>query len=202
MHRISSDDKIKIGKFFNGLHQFYGSHSAMALGWSSKDNQLMRFKKLVEIGDLNNAKILDIGCGLGDFYKYLRDNYDGFSYKGIDINEGYILSARDKYPEADFELIEIYNLENNSYDFVFASGVFSYNIPNYLEKYFTIISKMYYLSRKGIAFNMLDINFIEIDEIFMAYDPKEIFPLMNQITNKVKIIQGYLDQDFTVYLYH
>ena len=195
------EDKIKITRFFNELLGTYGAHSARGVGWGSDELQLTRFEILIEIADLNNSSILDVGCGLGDFYGYLKSKLEQFEYLGIDITNGLVRDALDKYPDGNFQLREVFDLEDNSFDFVFASGVFSYNIPDYFEKYFAIIEKMYKIARKGVAFNMLDRKNHIIDETFMAYEPEEVLARCRMITEKAHLRQGYLPQDFTLFLY-
>jgi ubiquinone/menaquinone biosynthesis C-methylase UbiE len=197
----SSEDKIKITRFFNDLHKQYGQHSARALGWETKDVQFLRFEMLTDIADLEGASILDVGCGLGDLYGYLESQLDHFTYTGIDITPGLIHDGHHKYPMANLRVAEIFDIPDASVDYVFASGVLSYNIPDYLDKYFRIINKMYTVATKGVAFNMLNKAHHDIDDLFMAYDPEEIAELCTKITKNVVLHQNYMPQDFTVYLY-
>ena len=45
-----------------------GANDAERVGWGSVDSQEKRFRVLMEIGDLDNNSILDVGCGLGAFF--------------------------------------------------------------------------------------------------------------------------------------
>ena len=45
-----------------------------AVNWNSKSSQYLRFKKICEVGNLQNKKILDVGCGLGHLVNYLNIN--------------------------------------------------------------------------------------------------------------------------------
>ena len=66
-----------------------------SVGWGSKKSQNIRFKVLAEIGNLKNKKILDYGCGLGDFYKFLQ-KYKIGDYVGYDINGKMVKRAMKK----------------------------------------------------------------------------------------------------------
>jgi ubiquinone/menaquinone biosynthesis C-methylase UbiE len=198
----SDEDKIKILKFFNELHKEYGQHSARAIGWENKEIQHLRFEVLTDIGDLEGARILDVGSGLGDMYGFLESQLDKFEYVGIDITPGLLNDARNKYPDGDFRNMEVFEIDDNSFDYAFASGVFSYNIPDYLEKYFQIVEKMFGIAKKGVAFNMLNKAHHDIDDMFMAYDPDEIAELCKRFTDNVVLNKNYLPQDFTIYLNH
>jgi len=52
-----------------------GINDAERVGWGSTDSQDKRFSVLTEIGDLDNRTILDVGCGLGAYFDYIRNTY-------------------------------------------------------------------------------------------------------------------------------
>ena len=54
----------------------------------------------------NNDKILDIGCGTGNIYKYVKNS----DYTGIDLNKNYIEFAKSKYKEGNFICDDLKNL--------------------------------------------------------------------------------------------
>jgi len=55
----------------------------------------------------NNQKIIDLGCGNGRLYGYLRQNYQKVNYTGIDFCEKLIEIAQKNYSQARFELADI-----------------------------------------------------------------------------------------------
>lgn len=57
-----------------------------------------------------NEKILDVGCGTGDFCYTLKSRYETV-VKGIDINEDKVRVAREKYPQIEFECEDIVNFD-------------------------------------------------------------------------------------------
>ena len=58
-------------KIYKKLYKRYGN-SFKSLDWGSKEKQMLRFKILSKIGNLNKKKILDVGCGFGDFNLWLK----------------------------------------------------------------------------------------------------------------------------------
>lgn len=48
--------------------------------------------------------LLEVGCGTGEFYRYLRIRYPKVRYVGADISKPALERAREKYPEARFFL--------------------------------------------------------------------------------------------------
>src|SRR5690606_12810921 len=82
--------------------------------------QERRMKQLLGVADLKDAKILDFGCGTGHLLKVLRES-GGFSgeYHGYDITPGLIELASKKFPDARFEVRNIFEEGiAESFDFV------------------------------------------------------------------------------------
>ncbi len=191
-----------MSEFYNPAIEAYGLDDARALRWSSMLQQERRFEALCGVGDFSNASVLDVGCGFGDVYPFLRERYEGVRYLGIDINPVMIAAARRKYPDAAFEISDFGTWEGETRDFAIASGTFSLKIPDYRVVYFGYIKKMFDRTSVAVAFNMLDSRYHIDDEIFAAYLPHEIRVFAATLSAHVEVRDTYLRQDFTVYLYH
>ncbi len=74
-------------------------------------------------------KVLDLGCGNGRLFEALKDR--GVEYLGADDSEELIKIARQKYPEANFQIADGLNLpfEENSLDKIYCIAVF-HHIPS------------------------------------------------------------------------
>ncbi len=73
----------------------------------------------------NGEKILDLGCGYGFFTDYFRSI--GADAIGIDGSEKMIEIAKERYPMADFFVMDItkpLDFENEQFDIVFSNQVF------------------------------------------------------------------------------
>lgn len=120
---------------FTEAFEKYGDSPKSCL-WDKK--MVFRYEELTQIGDLNGAKILDIGCGLGGFYEYcVQDKgFKNIKYKGIDLVDGMIELAQQKYPDAVFATQDILKKEiSKDYDYIFFCGVFNVNMDDaYMEK--------------------------------------------------------------------
>ncbi len=90
-----------------------------------------------------NCRILDIGCGTGDFRKFLPENID---YIGIDNNPEYIEYAKSKkYKNSNFictESNQIDFLKNKKFDIILSIGVI-HHLNNNLFK--ELVDKSYSL---------------------------------------------------------
>src|SRR3990172_7567757 len=64
------------------------------VGWRSRRNQELRFKALMGIGDLQGLRVLDLGCGLGCLYGFLKASGWNGRYSGIDLLGPMVSKAR------------------------------------------------------------------------------------------------------------
>lgn len=193
-------DRSRLTKFYNNSLSAYGENDPRGVHWQNSDNQQKRFQILSQIGDLNGKSVLDVGCGFGDLYGFLVREGKSTEYSGIDIVSEFISAARRKYPNANFEEKDIFDIEKQ-YDYVLASGALSFKVENHHQYYEEMIRKMFEIAKIGIAFNMLDIKNHIDDAEFASYDSNEIASFCKTLTPKVEVITDYLPQDFTIYMY-
>jgi SAM-dependent methyltransferase len=197
---LAENDKNRIIDFYLGHLKKNGIESAQTLNWTNKRNQLLRFNALARIGELQNASILDVGSGLGDLYDYLAAQRKSFEYYGIDIVPEFVTLAKQKYPSGNFGSEDLFAI-TKKYDYVLASGSLSFTVANNDLFYQEMIKKMYALATKGIGFNMLDIHYYTPDSIYAVYDPEVIAYFCKTFAAKTYLIRGYVEGDFTVFLY-
>ena len=114
------------------------------------DDLVPSIKYLLEKADLQNPRILDIGCATGDIFVSLKERFGKIEYIGIDLDEKCIDSAQKKYPEATFKAIDFLSntFKDDSFDAVMMWEWF-YMAPNWKE----IITEACRLSRKYILFD-------------------------------------------------
>ena len=75
--------KEKIREYYLPKLNYEKSESG-CLGWENQEAQELRFKVLERV-IFPHASILDVGCGLGNLYDYLRNRGYNFGYTGVDI---------------------------------------------------------------------------------------------------------------------
>ncbi|CAA7599571.1 Methionine biosynthesis MetW [Acididesulfobacillus acetoxydans] len=81
------------------------------------------------------SKVLDIGCGRGEFVELLQEN--GIGVQGIDINEDMVGYCQDRgLPVLQADLFSyLEGLEDNSLDGIFAAQVIEHLKPNSLVRF-------------------------------------------------------------------
>lgn len=197
---LSKQDYDRILKFYRQSHDRHGDSDARSVHWATTRDQQVRFQALVQVADLSGSRILDVGCGLGDLYKFLLQNEIDADYTGIDIVPDFISVAQRRFPQGSFEVVDIFEV-SESYDFVLASGALSFKVADNQNYYQDMIKKMYDTANKAVAFNMLDNRFHTNDETYAAYSPLEIADFCSTVAAQVELVVDYLPQDFAVYLF-
>lgn len=174
-----------------------------ALRWTP-EGQVSRYRQFLEItDDINAKKILDYGCGKGDFYGFLKDNGITADYTGTDITPGFVRLAKKKYPECSFRVFDIEEEELcEDFDFVFLCGVFNNRIEGIEDTMKNVIKKLFEHTREGLAFNALSA-FSRDKSFELNYiDPGYLLGfVLREITPYVSLRHDGKSLDFTVFLY-
>lgn len=174
------------------------------LGWESDAAQQLRFQALVNTLDLKGKKILDIGCGTGNFLQFLLQRFTDFSYTGVDILEHMIKNAISKDLKGTFLCLDIFKANpfgKNQFDAIFASGTFNINLGNNKKFIIDALRLFDCISSETIAFNLLNINSHNREDNYFYSSPDEITQLINLNYPdyfEIKVVEGYLQNDFTI----
>ena len=193
--------QAEVASFFR-LHLHLHGPNWRGLGWQSQRSQQRRFAVLSEVGPLANSRVLDVGCGVGDLYSYLLRRGIPVIYTGFDILPEMIAHARRRYPEAQFEVRDaLQRLGPERFDYILCSGAFNVNFGRNLAAAQEVLSALLRCCRRGVAINFLSTRARERDAILFNYDPETLFTYCQTLTPHVRLLEGYLPNDFTLYLY-
>ena len=81
----------------------------------------------------NTNAVLDIGCGKGVLYKYLKENnaLTGNDYIGIDLSENAVKAARDRFKEINFQQLDFENssIEKKFDVIIFNESLYYFPLP-------------------------------------------------------------------------
>jgi SAM-dependent methyltransferase len=184
------------------IREFHGG-SVESLGWRGPESQLQRFQVLLQLGDFNGCSLLDAGCGHGDLKGFLDPHCPGFTYIGIDQMPEFIDEARARYgrlPNTHFYRTDFTQARLPLVDYVIASGALSYRCGN-PGHYFGTIRKLFDAARIALAFNMLNAAVFPQHDLLTGHDRDEVTAFCRSQARRVESIDGYLDDDFTVFMY-
>ena len=192
-----SQHELLIKKFYSDRYAKLGNN-IRSIGWGSKKNQYIRFNLLTRNIQLNKKKILDFGCGFGDFYIFLKKNFKHFNYNGYDINNDFIVNNKKKFSNVNF-FSEINSIKK--YDYIICSGVFSLR-TKFTKIYLIIfINFLFKRARKGLMINFLSkATKIKLKKNYY-YSTKEVLNFVKKFKKcKISIYDNYSLDEFTLHL--
>jgi len=183
--------------FYNTSLEKYGK-SAQGVRWNSQKSQFIRFKILVNFlpKEIDRLSIVDAGCGFGDLYLYLKEEYKApKSYVGLEMMQEMITEAKVRTG------CEIYDCDILKDKLIEADYYVCSGAMNILTCFETtlFISRCFKASKKGFIFNLLEGE----DEslVYNYFLPKEIKKIAKELGATIKIKKGYLERDFSVAFY-
>jgi SAM-dependent methyltransferase len=167
---------------------------AEGVGWQSAGTQRRRFAAIRKVmGTPAGHSLVDAGCGFGDFLLYLRERgEEPESYLGLELLPEMVREAR-RRTTAQIRRCDILRDRLPVADLYVASG--SMNRLNALETRL-FIRRCWEASRRRFVFNLLEGRGVR--EGFAYHRPREIADYCRSLGAKVRILDGYLEGDFTV----
>jgi ubiquinone/menaquinone biosynthesis C-methylase UbiE len=189
---MKSADKF-IRSHYLELLRKHGDVAASAQ-WSSRESLERRFRQLIRIGDLQDASILDFGCGSGHLATYLERREISVRYTGVDIVPELLELGKAKHPQHRFG--ELMDFSEEKFDYVLISGVFNNCRKNSRSYWQQSVRTLFSLCKKGLAFNMMS-KYVEYenDELFYEEPEKAFSFVKKNITPYVNLIHDYQVKD-------
>ncbi len=196
MHCDLSTDIAKASSYFDERLAHFGP-GISALDYGSREGQTARFNVLIDACDYRGKKVLDVGCGLGDFGILLAERAPDSTYIGIDVCEGMVKQARHRGLEARH--IDILGDSNTPPgDIVIANGIFYLLEGECEQKMYALISRMFELAGDVLIFTSLS-NWADVgdDDEFRA-DPLGTLEFCRTLSPTVCLRHDYLPHDFCI----
>ena len=199
-------------------------YQPQALFWSTQEIQEIRFQKLIELLPQSYSKsdllggnqawsLLDVGCGFADLQRYMSKQNLFPDYTGIDVSPDMVRGAKGMAPELNVFEGELSDFDyvTEQFDYVMLSGALNEVVETEIEGLAnqqgsyarSVIAQMYRICRCGVAFNLLDRRFAwhETRTDLQSFYPQEIIEYCQGFATQVTLVEGYLENDFTVYLH-
>lgn len=180
----------------------FGDKTIKSLGWKGDESQAKRFDVITTLADFNESSVMDLGCGRGDLRAFLGERFKAFAYIGIDQMPEFIKEANQLYgelPDTFFYQSDFTTAELPKTEYVIACGALGYRCSN-PHFYFEMIAKMYASAKKALTFNMLDVTRFPDHPLLVGHDVNKVLTFCQMLCPKVELIQGYLDDDFTIFM--
>ncbi len=198
---MKQSDRDRISEYYGEKLKTYG-YDTRSLGWTPGGRKV-RFDVQAGVGDVNGCSVLDVGCGFGDFYGYLRERGIQTDYTGIDINADFIAIAREKYPEAQFEIADFEERGiGRTFDWAFATGIFTIRLSDNETFVKKTLGLMFDCCRKGFAADFLRPMYGEgANDEYWRPQPEEIAKICRSFSRRYVLRCDYMADEFCVYVY-
>jgi SAM-dependent methyltransferase len=195
------DKERIIQRYDKRLAQYADDIRTLASG--TEERRRLRFEVLAQIGIQSGCSVLDLGCGFGDFFAYLKERGVKCRYVGYDINSKLIAVARQKHPAAEFAVRDIQVDEFPEFDFIVSSSAFNLRLASQDNYDFLadVLKRCYEHARSGVAVDLLS-SYVDFEsQDAFHYKPERVFSLAKAITKRVCLRHDNPLYEFCIYLY-
>lgn len=201
MQPMDELSKEYIISFFDKNLMLHGDRPD-AVRWSLM-GQILHYQSMLDIGNINGKKILDFGCGKGDFYQFLKDKGIAVEYHGYDINKKLITVAKEKFPNIDFRFFDIdKDIFNEDFDYIFLCGVFNLKVQGLGKMIESALTKLFERCRIALAFNALSEHNPKKDFELHYILPEDMFAFaVKNLSPHVSLRHDRIIYDFTMFVY-
>lgn len=190
--------------------RFYESHvrrfgyGYRALGFGRRSSQEKRFGALAATGDLDGARVLDVGCGFGDLLAWLRARGVQPRYTGLDLTASMIERCRKRFPdgEARFVVGDALTWQaDGAYDYVIASGIFGYHAKDTRARIQPTLERLFAIAGVALAVNFLSGCAPTRSPGRLYVHPADVLQYALRLTPAVRLDHTYMPNDFTLCMY-
>jgi SAM-dependent methyltransferase len=203
-------------EILSGVAAYYTSKLAahgstpQGVDWNGIESHERRHRQFLRLLDGNpNASVIDLGCGFGDFLRFLRAEGHLGRFTGYDIAPSMIEKARELHGETDDRQWRIGAEPVDVADFAVASGIFNVKgevaddiWTRYVHRTIDILARA---GRRGFAFNVLSMS-SDPDrrrpELYYAEPTVMLGHCLLKYGRSVALLQDYGLYEFTVVVRH
>ncbi len=198
---LTSDDRARIVELYEGRLATYG-YDVRTVGWGSRADQSLRFEMLSREIDFSNKRVLDVGCGFGDFVPFLEARgVSDYSYVGVDISPKLIEEANNRFggPNRSFKALNLLdNPEIGTFDVVVCSGALSFKVEDNLGLAHQMLARMFAFSREAVCVNFLSSRVDYMLEKNFHFEPGAMLAHALSLSRWVRIYHDYPLYEFTI----
>jgi SAM-dependent methyltransferase len=194
-----------VGRYYAAKLAEHGAN-ARGVDWNGAESQTLRHQQFLRLlANERHASVLDLGCGYGDFLRFLREQGYNGSYIGYDLAPEMIDASRRIHGEANDRRWRVGATPDDRADYAIASGVLNVkgDFSNadwaaYMHETIDLLSRV---SVRGFAFNVLTLSSdpaLRRPNLYYA-DPVQILShCLMRFGRSVALLQDYGLWEFTV----
>jgi len=169
------------------------------LFWDTEESMRTRFDAALELATFENASVVDVGCGFGDFYGHLLDRgIDMASYHGVDVSDVVLREANTRWggeelQNVSFEQRNILRdpFDDREFDIAVVFGTLGHRLESIdNEVYIRQFMRTCFACADTVILNALSL-YREGDwpyeEFVYYYDPAKVFGYAQELSRNVRL---------------
>jgi SAM-dependent methyltransferase len=203
-------------EILSGIAAYYASKLAthgstpQGVDWNGTESHERRHRQFLRLLDgSRDASVIDLGCGFGDFLRFLRAEGHLGRFTGYDIAPGMIEKARELHGETDDRQWRIGAEPVDVADFAIASGIFNVKgdvadeiWTGYVHRTIDILARA---GQRGFAFNVLSMSSDpdrRRQNLYYAEPTVMLGHCLSTYGRSVALLQDYGLYEFTILVRH
>jgi ubiquinone/menaquinone biosynthesis C-methylase UbiE len=203
-HGLSATDVAQLTELYNGRFGQFG-HDVKAVGWGSTESQQLRFAILCRGVSLAGARVLDVGCGLGDFVPWAESRFGAdFDYVGLDLSGDLVQAARARFgtPRRSFLEGTLHSaLEIGRFDVVVMSGTLTFRTSDNEGTMRAMLAQAFARCDGVVSANFLSCYVDYQLPKNHHFAPEQVFAYARTLTPYVTLYHDYPLHEFSVQLH-
>jgi SAM-dependent methyltransferase len=169
----------------------------------SPRTQRMRYEAFLQLHDLRNASILDVGCGVGDLYTLLRRRGLKCDYTGFDLSVEMVRICRKRFPRIKFASGDFLAWKpRRRFDYVVSFGIHNnVCVGQGWELLCATTRRQFELAKHAAHVSLLTDRYAGFGPQAQPWSAERVLSACLGITPFVVLRHDYLPNDFCVTLY-
>jgi SAM-dependent methyltransferase len=208
---VTSQSRIhsEVANYYSAKLKSHGP-TPQGVDWNGPDSHQLRHRQFLRLFEgTSGCSVTDLGCGFGDFLRFLRNAGHRGHFTGYDIAAGMIEKAREIHGEGEDRRWQVGAEPDQVSDFAVASGIFnvSGDIPSeiWTDYVFRTLDVLARAGRRGFGFNILSLS-SDLDRrrptLFYADPATMLSHCISRYGRSIALLQDYGLYEFTVLVRH
>ena len=196
-NEVLSKVDAKLCKRYSDRLEKYG-RDPKTLGWDTLDNQYKRFSTAYRFLPMSFESIVDIGCGLADFYEFINLKGNKVEYSGIDINPDLLAESKKRFPKNQYYCTNIIkdDVSHISSQWGVMFGVLNFRFSEFDNVSYAkqMIKNAFSLVTEGLIVDMLSshiCNDYKKEDFVYYYEPSQMLNIAMEFTPYVTLVHDY-----------
>jgi SAM-dependent methyltransferase len=207
---VSDSDSIRseVAAYYSAKLATHGPNSN-GVDWNGTASHELRHRQFLRLlEDGREASVLDLGCGFGDFFRFLRTEGHRGPFIGYDVAPSMIAEAVRLHGEVGCRW-QVGGEPSEAADFAVASGIFNVrgSVPVELWAQYVLdtIDVLARVGTRGFAFNVLSLSSDHerrAAHLYYADAAETLSYCLQRYGRSVALLQDYGLYEFTVIVRH